>query len=425
MKQSDYIDQLKNTYEKEFPEALSKLRKFAAQFPEPKPKKGFNLTKVPNKKHGFLYYVRYIEKGKLVPSRWNTHTNNLELAENFARENRERILAAYYQRKQPEQELYSVLDMYYQNNSPYIKKEELRGHTFGKKSLSVYRNFIKKTVIPFFKDHGVKGFENVNAPIIVKLQDYLLEKQNKPQTVNSYIGCLRAIFEHLFMRGIIADNIFAKITPIKTTEENYTIRGCHEINSIHGVFNKKWEDKTSYLLCLVIYSTGMRNSEIERVRFCDIMKIEDCRFIHVKNSKTKNGLRLVPLHDFVYHKLAAYISETGKQADDFLFLFSKKGSASHNQTTTYNKANADMGKVMGITEDDLKKQHITYYSGRHFWKTLMNSEDLGDVEEYFMGHKVSNDVAKRYNHRDKQGKEKLLEKTREVFKILDTKLFEC
>jgi hypothetical protein len=53
----------------------------------------------------------------------------------------------------------------------------------------------------------------------------------------------------------------------------------------------------------------------------------------------------------------------------------------------------------------------------------MDSENLGDVEEYFMGHKVSGDVAKRYNHKDKQGKKKLLEKARRVFQILDKRIF--
>jgi integrase len=422
MNKKNYIIQLKNTYQKQFPEALNELKKFASQFPEPKPKKGYNLTKVKNKKHGFLYYVRYIEKGKLIPSRWNTHTSNIEEAEKFARENRERILAAYHRRKQPEHDLYAVLKEYYQNNSPYLEKEKLRGHTFGKKSLSVYRNFILKTVIPFFEEQGVKNFENIDAPLIVKLQDHLLGKQNKPQTVNSYIGCLRAIFDHLFMRGIIAENIFSKIISIKAYEDDYTVRGCHEINSVRGVFDKKWEDQVSYLLCLAIYTTGMRNSEIERVKACDIIKIEECRFINVRDSKTRNGIRLVPLHDFVYHKITAYIAAAGKQDDDFLFLFPARGKVKHNQTTTYKKANSDMASVMGISGDELIKQHITYYSGRHFWKTLMNSEGLGDVEEYFMGHKVSNDVAKRYNHKDKQGREKLLEKAKEVFAILDKKL---
>jgi hypothetical protein len=53
----------------------------------------------------------------------------------------------------------------------------------------------------------------------------------------------------------------------------------------------------------------------------------------------------------------------------------------------------------------------------------MNAEELGDVEEYFLGHKVSPDVAKNYNHRDKQGQKKILAKAKEVLKILDKQLF--
>ncbi|MDR1073095.1 MAG: hypothetical protein LBL45_05405, partial [Treponema sp.] len=45
------------------------------------------------------------------------------------------------------------------------------------------------------------------------------------------------------------------------------------------------------------------------------------------------------------------------------------------------------------------------------------------TEEYFMGHKVSAEVRKRYNHKDKRGVEKMAEKAREVFGILDEWLF--
>jgi hypothetical protein len=54
---------------------------------------------------------------------------------------------------------------------------------------------------------------------------------------------------------------------------------------------------------------------------------------------------------------------------------------------------------------------------------MLDAEKLGDVEEYFMGHKTGGDVAKRYNHKDKQGEKKLLEKAGKVFKILDKYLF--
>jgi hypothetical protein len=53
----------------------------------------------------------------------------------------------------------------------------------------------------------------------------------------------------------------------------------------------------------------------------------------------------------------------------------------------------------------------------------MNAHDLGDVEEYFMGHKVTGDVSKLYNRKDRQGQKMMVKKAKEVFAILDKTLF--
>jgi hypothetical protein len=90
----------------------------------------------------------------------------------------------------------------------------------------------------------------------------------------------------------------------------------------------------------------------------------------------------------------------------------------------FQKAYRDMGRILGFSEAFLKEHNITYYSGRHFWKTMMSAGGLGeDAEEVFMGHKVSGNVAKLYNHRDAQGKWRLVKKARKVFGILDAMLF--
>jgi integrase len=222
------------------------------------------------------------------------------------------------------------------------------------------------------------------------------------------------------MTGVISSNVFDLVQMLKTKPENSGDRGCYEISLLKGVFSRVWEDRLSFLLSLLIYSTGMRNSEIERIRVEDLTAIDGCRFIDVKKSKTKNGIRLIPLHDFVYSQICGYIRETGKSPEDF--IFSKNGT--HNQSTVYRKANRDMGKELGISEAELREQGISFYSGRHYWKTVMNAGGLGaEAEEVFMGHKVSNDIRKRYNHRDKQGQEKLLEMARNIFGILDSRLF--
>jgi integrase len=216
------------------------------------------------------------------------------------------------------------------------------------------------------------------------------------------------------MDGVLTENVFKKLIVLKEKKTGRS-RNCYEIDKVKNVFNRKWREEVPYLLCLIIYSTGLRNSEIEKIQVQDIIKLKDCHFIDVHKGKTKNSVRIVPLHPFVCEKIMAYIKKTKKQPTDY--VFSKNGN--HNQSTLYTTANLLLGKRLKMTDSDLTEQYITFYSGRHYWKTLMNANGLGDVEEYFMGHKVSADVAKRYNHRDKQGQKMILKKAREVFTILD------
>jgi integrase len=163
----------------------------------------------------------------------------------------------------------------------------------------------------------------------------------------------------------------------------------------------------------------MRNSEMDKIQIKDIIKINNIPFIDIPKSKTVNGIRIVPLHDFVYKKISAYIKKKSKKENDYLFTSGGKPPCSER----YKAANMELAKFTGYTSEKLEAENITFYSGRHFWKTLMDSENLGDIEEYFMGHRVSSDVAKRYNHKDKQGRRKLLEKAKKVFSILDKRIF--
>jgi integrase len=164
----------------------------------------------------------------------------------------------------------------------------------------------------------------------------------------------------------------------------------------------------------------MRNSELDRMQVKDIIRISQRRFINIPKSKTRYGARMVPLHDFAYGKLIRYIGRNKKGPEDLLFC-QPNGKALPRQR--YANANIALGAIAGHDKARLKKESITFYSGRHFYKTMMNAGGLGEVEEYFMGHKVSNDVAKRYNHRDKQGQEKIAAKAREALRILDRALF--
>jgi len=417
------VNRYKQRLQKQFPQELAELHKYNKQFTVPRKTKGYSLSKVANKKLGFVYYVRYIEHGRTVPSRWSTHTNNEEAAHEFAICSREKILSEYNQRKAQNKltgSLYPIMKKYYEKNSPYLKKDTLRGRTLCETARRAYQKTILNHWIPFLKKNYIKCFDEINAPLLARFQDCLLAKGLKPQTVNHYVSFVSNIFDYLVMRGYIKINPCSGLTALRVKESGLKARGCYHLEKVKGVFNKRWQDEQSYLLNLLIYSTGMRNSEIDRVQVKDIIKINKCRFINISKSKTRFGERLVPLYDFVYNKLFRYITKNKKDSESLLFCQAngKKLPRQH-----YTNANLALGKFFHYDKTMLEKENITFYSGRHFWKTLMNANDLGEVEEYFMGHKVSNDVAKRYNHRDRQGQEKIAEKAGKVFKILNAKLF--
>jgi integrase len=418
------IDKLQEEWHKKAPKLFSVLRamdcNIIAHSDAQKNPKRYNLVKIPSKKYGYLYYVRYIDNGKLIASKWNTHTNILEEAEQFAQENRSRIISEYHAKHIPQGELYSILSEYYKAGSSYLEKDKNRNRTLCKKTRSVYYHFMTEKFIPYLQENSIKAFIEIDPPLIANFQDYLLSTGNKPQTINRYLSSINVVFNHLLMTGVIKENAFDRVKALKTEAKSAKARGCLDIDKMAGIFNKSWGDTLSYLLCLMIYSTGMRNSEIEKIRVKDLIELGGIHFVDIKESKSKNGIRIIPLHDFVYRKIMEYIKQTGKNDPDY--IFSAHGGP--NQSTIYNQANTLLGKKLKLSEDELEKQKITFYSGRHFWKTLMNSEGLGDdIEEFFMGHKVSGDVSKNYNHKDKRGQEKLLEKAKEVFAILDGKLF--
>ena len=387
------------------PDVVKALQRIDHENTQPKRRKGFNLVKRESKKHGFIYYARFSHNGKTLPTKFNTHTNNLAVAEQFVRDNKDRLVDGYLARQ--DGRMFTILEEYYINEQNLYISERSRIE---------YDAVIQKKFIPFLRFEKIATFDQITKTTLTKFQDSLQAAGLTAQTVNNCMKPIKKILAALARKGIITDNPGDHVKGIKVHEKDRKKRGCYDLEKIQGVFKKRWKDEESCLLCLLIYSTGMRNCEIKQIKMKDIQIIEGCRFISVKRSKTINGVRLVPLHEFLYRKLKARAVKNKKDPNSMLFDYQNARS--------FNSANNELARMLKVSDEELESENITFYSGRHYWKTLMSAEGLGeDIEEIFMGHKVVGDVKKLYNHRDKQGKMRLAKKARQVFSILDRCVF--
>jgi len=369
-------------------------------------------------KKGKVYYVRYFRDNKMIPSQWSTKTTDIHEAKIFAKENKEKILARYFNQKEGKV-LYTVLRNYYAKDSAHLVIDAARGRKISESSRQILHGFTVNTFIPFLQSSKIKEFEEISPVLMCRFQNYLLmEKKLLPQSINRQIGGIKAIFSHLFMTGVIAHNIVKDISPLRAM--NSKIRGCYSLEELSGIFKTPWEDKKSYLLCSIIYSAGLRNSEIQNLKIDDLITKEDTHFLTISKSKTDSGIRIIPIHPKLRQALDEWIRENRLNCGSYLFVRSGQSCI----YKTARKAHIRMASILGKETAELEKDNITFYSGRHFYKTMLNYHNLGDIEELFMGHKVNRKVSERYNHKNKRGEKALLKEARKAIEIVDRTLFQ-
>jgi hypothetical protein len=193
-----YLNTIQAEWREKSPEVFAALQamdqKMIVRSGAQKNPKRYNLIKRPSKKYGYLYYVRYIDNGKLIPSKWNTHTNLLPEAEQFARENRDHLLSGYYSRHTSRGELYSLLSGYYKAGSAYLERDKNRNRILSEKTRSVYYHFMNRKFIPYLQEKRIETFAEIDPPLVVKFQDYLLSSGTKPQTINRYLSSVNIVF---------------------------------------------------------------------------------------------------------------------------------------------------------------------------------------------------------------------------------------
>jgi site-specific recombinase XerD len=385
----------------------------------------YYLLKRPSKKCGFIYQARYIDPqtGKMLPTKYSTGTNDLNLAVQWAERNRKTCLERYKGKAE-----LSVFEAYYVEGSKYLKYEGYDGRVLSPAVMKQRQAFTNNHIIPFFQGQKVRYLSQITPIHIKQLKNYLsTEKRLKPQTINYNLHSFKKCLEIMKDCGKITTDFSKCSFSVKGSKQAEKARGVYGMEALKGVFSKQWENGLSKLLCMVIYFTGIRNSEILRMRFNDLEKMQDVFFLNVRGTKSRNAVRKAPIHPTLYTALETYTRENGIAEDAPIF----KGA----YNDTFRRASFDMGSLLGYTEKELFEKGICFYSGRHTFKSFLSiahADKAADIDinfqEMFMGHNFNKEELKKdgineyqYKHLNCEsiGNGLLVKKGREVLKVID------
>ena len=317
-------------------------------------KYGFYLMKVESDRYksGFYYAVRYKdpETKKWIPTKKSADTDNETEAKSFAIENRDAIIREYKERKENRQtqkkndgkNFYKMLLEYYQIDSKYLLDDGVNNKkAVVKKQRQLYNGFIKNFLVPYLQENKINSIRDITNSVYSGLKIYLQGKELSTKTINNYLTVFVRILQHHERNGVIhklpysTGNALIRITKEDKAKSKKPallptdkLAGILQNNMFFGGNGNKAPDTFSYLLAMIGLTTGMRDSEVGRIKREDIKHIrnENAYYLKVFNHKTDfyntNGAdeyRKIPLHPFIVEMLKGHIKTTGKAKTDYLF----------------------------------------------------------------------------------------------------------
>lgn len=223
-------------------------------------------------------------------------------------------------------------------------------------------SYIKKfeVLIDYFNYKNILSLDDVNKKICKNLQLYLLnfpsnlnkyeelkeknifeliDKKDKildkyekleKRTIDSYITRYKTLFNYFLDNDYIYHNYFMTIKKL-TNNGNDSFKNFIDKEDTYASFTfeeielllQKIEDEEIKKAIIISLASGLRIAEIFNLLKDDILKLKDDKyFINVKKSKTKNGIRKVPINSYFNEFIKDILKD--KKDKDFLLFTNEK-----------------------------------------------------------------------------------------------------
>jgi len=159
-----------------------------------------------------------------------------------------------------------------------------------------YASTFKKLAEYFYK----KEVSNILIEDYEDFRDFLAKKHElKNKTINNHITYTSKFLDFAVSRKLIKENNLKGIESLKEEDvdkDNFTDE------DIANIFAYEYEQSIKDYFTIAAYS-GMRSGEIHQLANKDIIKEKDMYIFDIKDSKTKAGLRKVPIHQDILEQV--------------------------------------------------------------------------------------------------------------------------
>jgi integrase len=306
-----------------------------------------------------------------------------------------------------------------------------------KKHIDLYINYLKLTnknkktvdsyikkfdvLIDYFNYKNILSLEDVNKKHCKDLELYLLnfpsnlnkyeelkdknifeliDKKNKildkyekleKRTIDSYITRYKTLFNYFLDNDYIYNNYFMSIKKMADNSNN-SFKNFIDKEDTYASFEKEEvelllkniediEIKRSMIISLAL---GLRISEIFNLKKEDIQKSKDEKYyINVLKSKTKSGIRTIPLNSF----FNIFINDILKDKKDNDFLFFKDEKKENRNDILQKKISRNIRKY-------IKNKNKVFHSFRKTYTQILYKNEVEELYiKIFLGHSLKDNLS--------------------------------
>ena len=233
----------------------------------------------------------------------------------------------------------------------------------------------------YLEENKINDLKSLDEKDIINYLTYLKDdKKLKARSIERHITTLRMLYKYLIKNEILTNDITANIDNLKLGRHLPDVLTVDEVNDLLDIkINTVFDIRTKAML-EIMYSSGLRVSELVNLELSDIDTYNDTILINGKGSKE----RIVPIGEYSKKYLNDYLqvrNELIKRKNgnpDKLFL------NNHGMPITRNGFNFLLNNI--LKEKGIKK-NITPHTLRHSFATHMldNGADLRSIQE-LLGH---------------------------------------